>query len=73
MRIYDVDFFYYYFYFIFFIKNLKNKLLIKHFLYQLNIMDPLWLAMSKLRRGKLEDCIQICDKALSTNPNDQVI
>ena len=36
-------------------------------------MDPLWLAMSKLRRGKLEDCIQICDKALSTNPNDQVI
>lgn len=34
-------------------------------------MDPLWLAASKLRRYKLEECISICDELLSTNPNDQ--
>ena len=36
-------------------------------------MDPLWLAMSKLRRGRLEECIAICDELMSTNPGDQVI
>jgi tetratricopeptide repeat protein 8 len=34
-------------------------------------MDPLWLAMSKYRRGKLEDCIGICDELLSRNPRDE--
>jgi len=34
-------------------------------------MDPLWLAMSKLRRGKLEECTKICDDILTTNPSDQ--
>jgi hypothetical protein len=36
-------------------------------------VDPLWLAMSKLRRGKLEECINICNEILATNPGDQVI
>ena len=35
-------------------------------------MDPLWHAMSKLRRGKLEECIALCDEMLSQNPGDQV-
>lgn len=34
-------------------------------------VDPLWLAMSKLRRGKLEECINICNEILATNPGDQ--
>lgn len=34
-------------------------------------MDPLWLAMSKLRRGKLDECITLCNESLSTNPSDQ--
>jgi len=34
-------------------------------------MDPLWLAMSKLRRGHYEDCIELCDQLLGTNPGDQ--
>ena len=34
-------------------------------------MDPLWLAMSKLRRGKLAECIALCDELLSANPRDQ--
>jgi hypothetical protein len=37
-----------------------------------NRMDPLWLAMSKLRRGKLDECVSICDEALAKNQNDQV-
>ncbi len=36
-----------------------------------NQIDPLWLAMSKLRRGKLEDCINLCNEILSSNPGDQ--
>jgi hypothetical protein len=36
-------------------------------------MDPLWNAMSKLRRGRLEECIAICDTMLYENPTDQVI
>jgi hypothetical protein len=35
-------------------------------------MDPLWYAMSLLRRGKLEACIEACDSMLMTNPGDQV-
>ena len=35
-------------------------------------IDPLWLAMSKLRRGKLEECINICNELLAANPGDQV-
>jgi hypothetical protein len=38
----------------------------------MNQVDPLWLALSKLRRGKLDECIAICDEILSVNPNDQV-
>jgi tetratricopeptide repeat protein 8 len=34
-------------------------------------MDPLWLAMSKFRRGKLDECISLCDELLTRNPNDQ--
>lgn len=34
-------------------------------------IDPLWLAMSKFRRGKLEECITICDELLTINPTDQ--
>lgn len=37
-----------------------------------NQLDPLWLALSKLRRGKLEDSINICNDILSNNPGDQV-
>lgn len=40
-------------------------------LYILSEMDPLWLAMSKLRRGKLDECVTICDEALAKNQNDQ--
>jgi hypothetical protein len=35
-------------------------------------MDPLWMAMSKLRRSKLNECIKICDEILMENPGDQV-
>lgn len=35
--------------------------------------DPLWLAMSKLRRGRLDECISICNEILASNPGDQVI
>lgn len=34
-------------------------------------MDPLWLAASKLRRHRVEECIKICDEILADNPNDQ--
>eukprot|EP01036_Dinobryon_divergens_P032502 gene32502-42107_t len=34
-------------------------------------VDPLWMAMSKLRRGRLQECITICDEILSANPSDQ--
>eukprot|EP01038_Epipyxis_sp_PR26KG_P007096 gene7096-9682_t len=36
-----------------------------------NNLDPLWLAMSKLRRGKLDECIKLCDEMLAQNPGDQ--
>ena len=35
-------------------------------------LDPLWHAMSKLRRAKYDECIAICDEMLSINPGDQV-
>jgi len=35
-------------------------------------IDPLWHALSKLRRGKYEECIAICDEMLANNPHDQV-
>eukprot|EP01032_Pedospumella_encystans_P010280 gene10280-12032_t len=34
-------------------------------------IDPLWHALSKLRRGKYEECIAICDEMLANNPHDQ--
>lgn len=34
-------------------------------------MDPLWLAQSKLRRDRLDECIALCDELLSRNPGDQ--
>lgn len=34
-------------------------------------MDPLWMAMSKLRRGKIDEAIALCDQMLSQNPKDQ--
>jgi len=34
-------------------------------------MDPLWAAMSKLRRNQLDECIGLCDQLLSQNPGDQ--
>ncbi len=33
-------------------------------------MDPLWLARSKLRRGRVDECISICDSLLLDNPAD---
>lgn len=35
-------------------------------------IDPLWSALSKLRRGKLEECITICNEILANSPGDQV-
>ncbi len=35
-------------------------------------LDPLWHALSKLRRGKYDECIAICDEMLANNPQDQV-
>lgn len=37
----------------------------------MNQVDPLWYAISKLRRGKFEECIKICEEILTENPNDQ--
>ena len=37
-----------------------------------NGMDPLWKAMSKLRRGRLDECVEICNESLARHPNDQV-
>jgi tetratricopeptide repeat protein 8 len=33
-------------------------------------MDPLWLARSKLRRGHLDETLEICDSLLLENPAD---
>jgi len=34
-------------------------------------MNPLWLAQSKLRRNRLDECVAICDELLASNPTDQ--
>merc|ERR1719486_569463 len=34
-------------------------------------MDPLWLAQSKLRRRRFDDCIAICTDILVKNPYDK--
>ncbi len=34
-------------------------------------MDPVYLAMSKLRRRKYDDAVQICTSLLEQNPYDQ--
>ncbi|KAJ1436097.1 hypothetical protein B484DRAFT_445830 [Ochromonadaceae sp. CCMP2298] len=34
-------------------------------------MDPLWYALSQLRRGKYEQCVAACDEILAANPGDQ--
>jgi len=35
-------------------------------------MDPVFLAQSKLRRRKYDECIEICTDLLARNPYDQV-
>jgi hypothetical protein len=49
----------------------RKKKLLTFFIFQIR-MDPLWLANSKLRRGKLDEAINICNEILSSNPGDQV-
>ena len=34
-------------------------------------MDPLWRALSKQRRGRVEECIELCNVRLDEIPNDQ--
>jgi hypothetical protein len=34
-------------------------------------VHPVWLAQSKLRRRRYDECIQLCTAALHTNPLDQ--
>ena len=36
-------------------------------------VDPVWLAQSRLKRRKWEQCTDLCSKLLSKNPYDQVI
>jgi len=36
-------------------------------------MDPVWLASSKLKRRKYDDCIEICTELLEKNPYDQAV
>lgn len=35
-------------------------------------VNPLWLAQSRLRRRRYDDCIGLCTAALQKNPLDQV-
>lgn len=35
-------------------------------------VNPLWLAQSRLRRRRYDDCIDLCSAALQKNPLDQV-
>ena len=35
-------------------------------------MNPVWLAQSRLRRRKFDECLSICDPLLVKNPYDQV-
>ncbi len=36
-------------------------------------IDQLWLARSKLDRGRFEECCTICDQLLTENPGDQAV
>ena len=36
-------------------------------------VDPVWLAQSKLRRRKYDECIDICSKILEENPLDKAV
>eukprot|EP00959_Pyramimonas_sp_CCMP1952_P354328 7422929-Pyramimonas_sp.AAC.1 len=36
-------------------------------------MDPVWLAQSKLRRRKFDECIEVCTGMLEKNPYDQSV
>jgi hypothetical protein len=35
-------------------------------------LDPVWYAMSKLRRAQYEECIKLCSDVLEENQLDQV-
>jgi hypothetical protein len=35
-------------------------------------LNPIWLAQSKLRRRRFDECIEICSDVLQANPYDQV-
>ena len=35
-------------------------------------VNPVWLAQSRLRRRKFDECIEICTSILEKNPVDQV-
>lgn len=35
-------------------------------------MNPVWLAQSRLRRRKFDECLEICTPILERNPYDQV-
>ena len=35
-------------------------------------LNPIWLAQSKLRRRRFDECIEICTDVLQANPYDQV-
>ncbi len=34
-------------------------------------MNPVWLAQSRLRRRKFDECLEICNPILDRNPYDQ--
>ena len=36
-------------------------------------MNPVWLAQSRLRRRKFDECLAICDPILEKNPYDQAV
>lgn len=36
-------------------------------------MNPIWLAHSRLRRRKFDDCIDVCTSVLNCNPYDQAV
>lgn len=35
-------------------------------------LNPIWLAQSRLRRRKFDECIEVCTAVLDKNPYDQV-
>ena len=40
--------------------------------YGATTMNPVWLAQSRLRRRKFDECVDICTSILDKNPYDQV-